>query len=247
MSTMVALLLVLLGLMVGVGGWAGVRSYLSIVINFLLIFFFALLISWGANIWLTAACFIPLKLLTIIYLGTHKTKIADKSFLSSFSVTLIITILILILNYFAHATGVGDQAGEDLIGLSDAPGLNFGAIGVIVAIFSTLGAISEAAVAMSAGLLELRQSNTQLSISDYYQSGLNIGEDILGTAVNTILFGFFGSFLALFIWYSRLHYTFAQIINDKLFVQEFMIMIYSVIGVLLVIPLTTFIVSHIKK
>ncbi|MFD1466168.1 YibE/F family protein [Lapidilactobacillus mulanensis] len=246
MSTMLALLLVLFLLMIVVGGRAGVKSYLSIVINFMLVFLVALLISWGANIWLTAACFIPLKLLTIIYLGTHDTKIADHAFLSSFSVTAIIVVIILIFNHFAQAFGIGDQAGEDLIGLSDAPGISFAAIGVVVAIFSTLGAISEAAVAESAGLLELKNSNETISSANFYQSGLNIGEDILGTAVNTILFGFFGSFLALFIWYSRLHYTIPQILNDKLFVQEFVIMIYSIIGVLLVIPLTTLIISRSK-
>lgn len=247
MSTMMALLLTLLVLMILVGGTAGIKSYLSIIINFCLVFLVALLISWGANIILTAACFIPLKLLTIIYLGTHDTKIADKSFLSSFIVTVIIVGLILLFNFLAQAPGISEQAGEDLIGLSDAPGLSFATIGVMVAAFSTLGAISEAAVAMSAGLIELKNQNQQLSAAKFYQSGLNIGEDILGTAVNTILFGFFGSFLALFIWYTRLDYTISQILNDKLFAQEFLIMCYSIIGVLLVIPLTTFVVSHSKK
>lgn len=247
MSTMLALLLVLLILMIIVGGRSGIKSYLSIIINFELVFIVALLISWGANIALTAACFVPLKLLTIIYLGTNETKIADKSFLSSFIVTVIIVVLILGFNFLAQAPGIGEQAGEDLIGLSDAPGLSFAAIGVVVAVFSTLGAISEAAVAMSAGLIELKRQNQQLSIEKFYQSGLNIGEDILGTAVNTILFGFFGSFLALFIWYTRLNYTISQILNDKLFAQEFLIMCYSIIGVLLVIPLTTLVVSRSKK
>ncbi|WP_125606943.1 YibE/F family protein [Lapidilactobacillus bayanensis] len=247
MSTMLALLLTLLILMILIGGAAGIKSYLSIIINFCLVFLVALLISWGANIILTAACFVPLKLLTIIYLGTHDTRIADKSFLSSFSVTVIIVLLILLFNFLAQTPGIGEQAGEDLIGLSDGPGLGFAAIGVIVAVFSTLGAISEAAVAMSAGLIELKHQNEDLSALKFYQSGLNIGEDILGTAVNTILFGFFGSFLALFIWYTRLNYTVSQILNDKLFAQEFLIMCYSIIGVLLVIPLTTFVVAHSKK
>lgn len=247
MSTMMALLLTLLVLMILIGGTAGIKSYLSIIINFCLVFLVALLISWGANIIITAACFIPLKLLTIIYLGTHDTKIADKSFLSSFIVTMIVVLLILIFNDLAQAPGIGEQAGEDLIGLSDGPGLSFAEIGVMVAVFSTLGAISEAAVAMSAGLIELKHQNNQLSATKFYQSGLNIGEDILGTAVNTILFGFFGSFLALFIWYTRLNYTISQILNDKLFAQEFLIMCYSIIGVLLVIPLTTFVVSRSKK
>lgn len=244
MSSLSALLITLLILICLVGGKAGLKSYLSIIINFLLIFFVALLISWGANIWFTMICFVPLKLLTIIYLGTHDSKIADRAFSSSLIVTGLITLVIIGLDFLAQASGVGDQAGEDLIGMGTAPGLNYAAIGILVAIFSTLGAISEAAVAMSAGLIELKKQKPDLRHEAYWQSARNIGQDILGTAINTILFGFFGSCLALFIWYTRLHYTFNQIMNDKLFVQEALIIIDSIIGVLLIVPLTTWIVNH---
>ncbi|MFD1410195.1 YibE/F family protein [Lapidilactobacillus gannanensis] len=247
MSSLSALLLTLLVLICLVGGTAGLKSYLSIIINFLLIFFVALLISWGANIWFTIVCFVPLKLLTIIYLGTHDTKIADRAFISSLIVTGLIAIVILGLDYSAQAIGVGDQTGEDLIGMSTAPGLNYGAIGILVALFSTLGAISEAAVAMSTGLIELKKQNKELSQAAYWQSAQNIGQDILGTAINTILFGFFGSCLALFIWFTRLHYTLSQIANDKLFVQEALIIVDSIIGVLLIVPLATWVVNRGSK
>ena len=45
----VLLLLLLLGLMILVGGKTGLKSYLSIIINALLIILVALLISWGIN------------------------------------------------------------------------------------------------------------------------------------------------------------------------------------------------------
>ncbi|MCT7679734.1 MAG: YibE/F family protein, partial [Lactobacillus iners] len=70
----------------------------------------------------------------------------------------------------------------------------------------------------------------------------------LGTAINTILFGFFGSFLPLFIWFMRLNYSLVEILNDKLFVSEALIVVYSFVGVLLTIPLTTiFLVKGLKK
>ena len=71
-----------------------------------------------------------------------------------------------------------------------------------------------------------------------------IGSDILGTAMNTILFGFFGSFLPLFIWYMRLHYSLFEVLNDKLFVGECLIIVYSFIGVLLTIPFTTVLLTN---
>ena len=62
--------------------------------------------------------------------------------------------------------------------------------------------------------------------------------------MNTILFGLFGSFLPIFIWYMRLNYSLFEILNDKLFVDEFLIIVYSFIGVLLTVPLTTILLAH---
>ncbi|WP_261805931.1 YibE/F family protein [Lapidilactobacillus luobeiensis] len=243
MSTMTALLLVLLVLIVLVGGTAGLKSYLSILINFCLIFMAAWLIAGGANIWLIAVIFIPLKLATIVYLGTNEQKLADQAFLSSLLVTVIIVLLILGLTWLGQAFGLGDQDDEDLIGLATAPGINYLLITALVAIFSTLGAISEAAVAMNAGLLELLRQTPTIEPAAYQRSAQQMGQDILGTAINTILFGFFGSNLALFIWYLRLNYRLNKLLNDKLFVQEALVLLESFIGVLLIVPLTTWLIG----
>ncbi|MCH3904927.1 MAG: YibE/F family protein [Lactobacillus sp.] len=243
MTTLSALLVFLLVLMLAVGGVSGLRSFMSVVINTCLIILVALLISWGVNICLTAIIFIPLKLLTIIYLGTHNQKVAKSAFTCALLVTVIISAVIIIFQWLAQAAGLGDQSGEEVVGLSLLPGLSYPQIGILVAIFSTLGAIAEASVAMSAGLLSLHQHQPDLSMQQLLTSGASMGKDILGTAINTILFGFFGSFLPLFIWYQRLNYSLDQIFNDKLFVINGLIIIYSLIGVVMVVPLTSWLLA----
>lgn len=239
MNTLTALLLLLFILMLIVGGKTGLKSYLSVILNACLVILVALLISWGVNILGVAIVFVPLKLLTIIYLGTHDYTVAKNSFLTALVVSAIIIVIIIAIQYFAQAAGFGDQAGEELVGLSLQAGISFPQIAIIVAIFSTLGAIAEASVAMSAGLLELKRHDPEITQQQLIANGNAVGSDVLGTALNTILFGFFGSFLPLFIWYMRLHYSLFEILNDKLFVGEYLIIIYSFIGVLLTVPLTT--------
>ncbi len=243
MSTLEALLLLLLILMFIVGGKNGLRSFISVVLNTLLILLVALLISWGVNILTLALIFIPLKLLTIIYLGTPDRFIAHQAFKVALGVSLLVSLVIVLLQFFAQSYGFGDQAGEELVGLSMTAGISYPQIANVVAIFSTLGAISEAAVAMSAGLLELRQHHEKVDFEILIKAGKQVGQDILGTAMNTILFGFFGSFLPLFIWYMRLNYAFGQIINDKLFVMNGLIFLYALIGVLLTMPLTVLLLA----
>lgn len=244
MSTLLALIVVLAILMTIVGGETGIRSFFSVLINTLLLILVAMLISWGINIAVITLIFIPLKLATIIYLGTHDYVVAKNSFISAFIVCLMVSILILGCEWLAQAAGLGPEAGEVLVGLSQMPGLSYPMIAVTVAIFSTLGAIAEAAVAMSSGLLEIKKHHPEITRQELEASGTTIGNDVLGTAMNTILFGMFGSFLSLFLWYFRLGYTFGEIVNEKLFVNEALIILYSLIGVLLTVPFSTFLLAR---
>lgn len=234
-----ALIIVLAILMTIVGGETGIRSFFSVLINTLLLILLAILISWGINIPILILIFIPLKLVTIIFLGTHDYQVAKNSFTCSFIVCLVVSVLILGCEWLAQAAGLGPEAGEILVGLSQMPGLSYPLIAVAVAIFSTLGAVAEAAVAMSSGLLEIKKHNPKISHEDLMASGSKIGNDVLGTSMNTILFGMFGSFLSLFLWYIRLNYTLGEILNEKMFVNEILIVMYSLIAVLLTVPLST--------
>lgn len=239
MNTLMALIIVLAILMTVIGGETGIRSFFSVLINTLLLILLAILISWGISIPVLILIFIPLKLVTIIFLGTHDYQVAKNSFYSALIVCLVVSCLILGFEWLAQAAGLGPEAGEILVGLSQMPGLSYPLIAVAVAIFSTLGAVAEAAVAMSSGLLEIKKHNPELTHEELLNSGAKIGNDVLGTAMNTILFGMFGSFLSLFLWYIRLNYTLGEILNEKLFVNETLIIMYSLIGVLLTVPLST--------
>lgn len=244
MSTLLALIIVLAVLMTIVGGETGIRSFFSVLINTFLLILVAMLISWGINVAIITLIFIPLKLVTIIFLGTHDYTVARNSFYSAFIVCLLVSALILLCQWCAQAAGLGPEAGEVLVGLSQMPGISYPMIAVTVAIFSTLGAIAEAAVAMSSGLLELKKHHPEITRLELEKSGTAIGNDVLGTAMNTILFGMFGSFLSLFLWYFRLGYTFGEIVNEKLFVNEALIILYSLIGVLLTVPLSTYLLAR---
>lgn len=244
MSTLVALLIVLAFLMTIIGGETGIRSFFSVLINTLLLILLALLISWGINIPILILIFIPLKLVTIIFLGTHDYQVAKNSFYSALCICLAVSVLILGFEWLAQAAGLGPEAGEILVGLSQMPGLSYPLIAVAVAIFSCLGAVAEAAVAMSSGLLEIKKHNPMITSQELGISGNKIGNDVLGTAMNTILFGMFGSFLSLFLWYIRLNYTIGEIVNEKMFVNEILVIIYSLIGVLLTVPLTIFFLTR---
>lgn len=80
-----------------------------------------------------------------------------------------------------------------------------------------------------------------ISEKELYNSGMNIGKDILSTTINTLFFAFLGGIIAFFFW----HYSesFEYIINYKVLVQEIVELLCCCIGSILVIPITSYITS----
>lgn len=248
MSTLFALVTLLAVLMAIIGGEVGIRSFFSILINILLLVIVAVLIATGLNIIILTLIFIPLKLATIIFVGTGNKKIGRNSFVSSLIVACLVTLIIVSGQYFAQAAGMNIEANDVLIGQSQQPGLSYPLISITVAIFSALGAIAEAAVAITAGLLEIKKQKPDITSVALKQSGFTIGRDIIGTSLNTIIYGIFGSLLPLILWFYPLHYSIGEILNDKLVINDLLIMFYSLIGVILVVPLAIYLITpKIKK
>ena len=72
---------------------------------------------------------------------------------------------------------------------------------------------------------------------------MNIGKDILGTTTNTLLFAYIGGFMTLVIWFRAYDYSISQIINSKVFCQEFLQIVSSGTGCVLMIPIAAFYMS----
>ena len=79
-----------------------------------------------------------------------------------------------ILSVVCTISRIRTESGEILVGLSQMPGLSYPMIAVAVAIFSCLGAIAEAAVAMSSGLLEIKKHHTSITRQELEASGTAI-------------------------------------------------------------------------
>lgn len=135
------------------------------------------------------------------------------------------------------------EDSEELEGLSTYVGINFTKVAIATAILSSLGAVAEAAIAISSGLDEIVTQHKEITSSQLFLDGTIIGKQIIGTAVNTLFFGFFGSSMALFIWFYGLNYSFGEILNDKVFAAELIAIVISLIGVVTTIPITTWIMS----
>lgn len=243
MSTISLLLLVLLILMVAVGGKQGWSSFWSLLLNFCCLFFAIVLVSWGFSpLWITLLAG-TLILAQTIWLGVSDNIVAGRSFLSSLIVFLLLFGLIIVVEHFARVPGFGIEDTDALEGMSLSIGVSYARISVMVAALCSLGAIAEAAISVAAGMETILHQQAKPVNDSLFRAGLQIGRQIIGTALNTLFFSFFGGFLALFIWFAGLGYSFLTIVNDKVFVGEIIIVLVSFVGVLLTVPVTAWLIS----
>lgn len=239
MSSITVLLLVLMTLMILVGGRQGWSAFWGLICNFCFLFLGIALMAFHMSPLIVLLIIGATVLAVTIFTGNDQSIVTITAFWSSLIILLIICLLILLINHIAMIQGFGPEESNELAGYSTTIGINFSQVAISSMTISSLGAIAEASIAISTGLHEVLTQHPDLNSRQLMISGYHIGQQIIGTTLNTLFFGLFGSALSLFIWFSQFHYSFTTIINNQILCQSLIEILVSFLGVLLVIPVTT--------
>lgn len=245
MNAIVVLALILFVLMFAIGGKKGIRSFVALFLNFavvIFVLFFMNVPSLNPIVITLIACVI-ISCINLFFINEvhKKTKTA---FVASIVSTIVLVFIITWITQFALIQGFGEEETEELGAYSLYIGIDFMKIAISVIIMSTIGAITDAAIAISSPMQEMFYHQPNIERKALFQFGLSIGRDIIGTSINTLFFAFLGSYLALLIWFKDLSYSFAEIVNAKIFSSEMITICCSGLGVVLVIPITAWITAY---
>lgn len=116
----------------------------------------------------------------------------------------------------------------------DLQAIIFGAI-----IIGAVGAIMDVAVDIAASLSELARKVEKISFSSLFQSGINIGRDIIGTMSNTLILAYIGSSLSVVLLITAYNGgNFLLLFNREMIAVEIAQALVGSIGILFTIPLT---------
>ncbi|WP_077619603.1 YibE/F family protein [Bacillus sinesaloumensis] len=245
MNAIVLLAAILFILMAIIGGKKGIRSFLALFFNFGVLLVTVIFMNDPKlnPIYLTLIACVAISAINLFYINEMNSK-TKTAFLATILTTIILLLFILVLTNKSMIQGFGEEEIEELGAYSLFIGVDFVKIGASVIIMSTIGAITDAAIAISSPMREIHYHNPHLSRKELFASGLSIGRDILGTSTNTLFFAFFGGYLALLIWFKDLSYPMGEIVNSKIFVAEMITILIAGISVTLVIPITAWITAH---
>lgn len=116
-------------------------------------------------------------------------------------------------------------------------------------IIGSLGAIMDVSVSISSSINEIYQTNPKLSEKKLYSSGIKIGNDIIGTMINTLILAYVGaSLLTLILLYLQsADYPLIRILNYEDIVIEILRAVCGSLGIIVTVPLTAYIAAKIYK
>lgn len=240
--------LILIGILfvaiiVGVGHLRGALSLLSLGLTIVMIFFiFIPLTLKGVSPLFSTVAISTASVLVTIPIITGRTKKSLAAIGGATSGVVIATFIAIICGATMHLAGIITDdmmkvfyMAEHEIDLKD-----LALSGMIIA---ALGAIMDVAVSIASATAELYQANPDLPAKTAFKSAMNVGRDILGSMVNTLILAYIGSSLSLVLIISmkfNAQMPMAMIFSHNHVLIELIKSFVGTAGMFLSIPATAF-------
>ena len=236
---------ILLFLIMIIGGDRGVISLISLVGNMLLLSLVIWLMAAGAPVLLvTVGVGIIISCVTLFYQnGTNeKTKSAFTAVLITMAVLFFFIYMVV---WRSEAGGLNEiQAAEDdVLYYNMNLDINMRNVATAVIILSTLGAVLDMALTVTTSVYEISIHKPEMKLTELVESGMQIGREVIGTTVNTLLFAYLGESLLLFSYLKMQDYTLETLLNSKILFQNCVSMIFGAIACVVVMPVAAVLVG----
>lgn len=105
-------------------------------------------------------------------------------------------------------------------------------------LIGALGVIMDVAISIASSVAEVSKADTGLTTRQLYESGMNVGRDIMGSMTNTLILAYAGSALPLLLLATQMPSI--KLLNLDLFATEVASALSGSLGLTLTIPLTAF-------
>ena len=243
MNSLFILFVLLVFLMLLVAKKDGLRNLIGLLLNFGAIFVLITLIAWGFNAILVLTILSVIILALAIFMSSDENEITIIAFKTSVIVVLSLLVVALLVQHIGQFQGFAAEDVDELENLSLTVGLNFSNVAIVVIVISMLGAVSEAAMALTASLSEVIEQDEAMTLAQLKDQRTIISQQILGTAINTLFFGVLGATVGLILWFVRLQYSWAEILNSKLLMADVSAMLLGMLGILFAIWLSGYFIQ----
>lgn len=236
--------LIFCGLLVYVGKIKGLYSIISIIITvFLITNMLSPMILLGINAVFASILICILSTIITMYLvGGINSKSTSASIGATLSLGFAAIISAIVMKT-ASLTGFCNETTMFLY--STHPELNFVNITISAMILATLGAVMDVAMSIASTINEIFETDDTKKTNELFESGMNVGRDIIGTMANTLILVYLGGSLPLVMLSSNIDLQ--KFINLNQVVTEISSAIIGSIAIVICVPFTAFVSSRMIK
>ena len=233
-----------------IGRFKGVASLFALVITMVLIFFvlIPLTLKGYSALPITVAISIFSIFITLpIITGFHLKTLAA---ILGASIGIILACFLAIgTGFIIHLSGI---ITNDMLTVFYASDIKIDLRGLALSgmIIAALGAIMDICISISSATAEIFKANPQIPEKEAFKSVLNIGTDILGTMVNTLILAYVGSSLSIILLIAmklQPGMPFWMVLNYNPVLNEIVKSVIGSVGLFISIPLTAFISVKLYK
>jgi uncharacterized membrane protein len=222
------------------GGKTGLKSLIGLLVTIALIGLVLLPLSLkGFNPLLTAIFICLVSTSTSMLVVAGPTKKAAASILGTVGGVIIAGVAAHIVISSAPLTGLSSEEAQILRGsvLHQPPQFYSGllAAGMLI---GALGVIMDVGISVASSVAEVAKAGQKLDTARLYQSGMNVGRDIMGTMTNTLILAYTGGALPLLLLASQVPSV--KLLNLDLVATEIASALSGSLGLVCTIPLTAF-------
>lgn len=218
------------------------------------------LISIGMTVGLIFVVMVPLVLLGVspifagllagvlstiftIYLVAGVNYKSTSAILGTIGSLIVASLLAFLIIKIAHLTGYVSENNMFLHALR--PDLNMQGLLASAIILSALGALMDVGVSIASTINEVYQTDSTLSVRQLFNSGMNVGRDVIGTMSNTLILVYLGASLPLVLLVSSIDLQ--KFFNLNQVATEISSALIGSIAILICVPLTALISAHLIK
>lgn len=244
-------LYLLFGLFVGItiliGKKRGLFSLIGMAFSFFILFTFVLPQILAGHDPVLISIIGSLLIIPVTFSLSHGLNKKTFSAIVGTSIALIITGILASL--FVNASELSGFASEEAGFLQQAKDglLNIKSLLLAGIIIGALGILDDITVSQSAIVFQLKKAFPNLSLMKLYSKAMEVGRDHIASVVNTLVLVYTGAALPLLLLFINNPHPIKEVINYEIIAEEIVRTLVSSIGLILAVPITTFLTAYMLK
>jgi len=243
-----ALVVIFFAVILLIGRLKGLKSIIALIFTLISIVYLMIpLMFSGVSPIVAATLTAVLDTLVTLYLISGYSKKTLVAILGTTAGVIISGLISYYSGELAHLSGLTMENAENMLYIAENSGLKVNGLMFAAILIASLGAAMDIGMSIASSIYEVHTVNTKLTSKELFKSGINIGQDMIGTMSNTLILAFVGGSMTLMIMLLSANMSSVQLLNLDVLCTEFIQGLSGSIGIILTVPITALLASIFYK